>query len=296
MLVARVSAVIALAAVVGHSALPGSLPAAATDRPTAMVDASHQHREWAPYGAPTAAPDGTGEVSIPVYFTFVTNGARGRYPESQAQRLVDYANAAFAGKTNPNSARTPFRFLLKGIRYVEHAGWYETDEAKWEAGDFMRTLRVGDAGTLNVVGPEPGPHAGTSTGTLPEYYQADPQRDLVIMDHNSLSADLSVPGPALDDYANVFVHEIGHWLGLHHTFEGGCAGEQDDHVSDTPRHLEHWEWPLNESDTCPEQPGKDPIHNFMAYGTVGPREFTPGQAERMRQQWATYRAAPATKP
>ena len=44
-------------------------------------------------------------------------------------------------------------------------------------------------------------------------------------------------------------------------------------------------------DTCVKDPGLDPIHNFMDYSFDSCyEEFTPGQTERMKQQYVHYRA------
>lgn len=72
------------------------------------------------------------------------------------------------------------------------------------------------------------------------------------------------------------VHEVGHWLGLMHTFGGGCS-DPNDYIDDTPAEKEP-NFECKVRDSCPAMPGNDPIHNYMDYSPDSCKtEFTPGQ-------------------
>ena len=81
------------------------------------------------------------------------------------------------------------------------------------------------------------------------------------------------------------IHEVGHYLGLDHTFRNGCS-VNNDYVDDTPQEDDGNNiYSCNNSDTCPNDPGMDPVHNFMTYtDDACLNQFSNGQGERMEDR------------
>jgi hypothetical protein len=145
-------------------------------------------------------------------------------------------------------------------------------------------LRRGGAETLNIYSCNPGSGL-LGWATFPSWYEGDPLSDGVVI------LDQSVPGgnAAPYDEGDSATHEVGHWLGLYHTFQGGCALPGDS-VGDTPAEADAaFGCPAASTNTCPSA-GRDPVKNFMDYvDDACMFEFSKGQSNRMDKQYTRYR-------
>lgn len=130
----------------------------------------------------------------------------------------------------------------------------------WSNGDNEQTmkeaLRRGGSADLNIYLMN---DLGRETGdtTFPWDYRANP-----VMDGCSILYT-TMPGGSYPRYNKgiTLVHEVGHWLGLYNTFEGGCD-DLGDYVDDTPYQATGSLGCFVGRDSCP-QPGVDPINNYM---------------------------------
>ena len=85
--------------------------------------------------------------------------------------------------------------------------------------------------------------------------------------------------------------EIGHWLGLYHTFQGGCSATGD-HVGDTVAHSgpNYGKPEVGLPHNACKEGENAPVQNFMNYVDDDWMDrFTAGQVTRMRDMVGAFR-------
>lgn len=248
-----------------------------------------------------AIPDAPHAVlTIPVVVHIIHDNGPENIPDAQVQQAIAWLNAAYAnsGYFDQGSGmdagiqfclaqRTPYGETTNGITRDQSTLTTMTQETQdvdlksinyWESKQYLNVWLVRDicssSAGCGVVG----------YAYRPEY-------------HGNLRDGLVIEAQffgAVQSQMSVAAHEIGHYMGLYHTFEGGCTNQDclvdGDRICDTPPDQSTAAVSCGQTvNTCStdtqsglttDQP--DMTSNYLDYGDLNClHNFTPGQAGRM---------------
>ena len=211
-------------------------------------------------------------VHIIVAWHIVTqsNGV-GDYGDQIIFDMVDALNA--------NYVEHNFFFTLESIDRTDNDNWFVNWEGQGSPGeDGMQALAVDPYRYLNIYTADLNAMGAEGWSYLPNGFANNSHLQSVNLDYRNMNVGL----------AWMLTHEVGHHLGLDHTFSGNCTNPNDG-IDDTPQHNENGLWSCNSSqDTCPNDPGNDPVTNYMNYSGSCQNEYTAGQVEWQHYMTENY--------
>jgi hypothetical protein len=215
-------------------------------------------------------------VSIPVYVHIIKSATgAGGVTTTQINNQISVLNGAYAS--------AGYSFFLAGTDTTNNGTWYTCTGGACES-QMKSALHKGTASSLNLYTNNMG-QGLLGWATFPWSYASSPSMDGVVVLQSSF------PGGTATNYnlGDTATHEVGHWMGLYHTFQGGCVSPGDS-VSDTPDESSPASGCPTGRNTC-STAGNDPITNFMDYSYDScMNTFSAGQSSRMTSMWNSYRA------
>jgi len=235
-------------------------------------------------GVRSISTEATSTINVYVHVITDTSGG-GNISDTVIANQIKVLNDSYSGLTG--GYNTKFRFVLAGTDRTANNTYFAAGYGSAAETSMKTALRIGTAKDLNIYFNRP------STGelgwaTFPSSYASKPKMDGVVCDGRT------VPGGSFSPYneGDTATHEVGHWLGLYHTFQGGCNGSGD-YVADTPASkAPNFGCPAGK-DSCKtgkNAAGVDPIENFMDYtDDFCMYKFTAGQDARATSLSGTYR-------
>ena len=234
-------------------------------------------------------------IQVVVHVLQQKNGTGYVSPE-QVQAQIDVLNEDFLAISGTNGApgtNSRIQFALAttdpdgnastGITYSRSNSWYNDkgayyNELSWDTTRYLNIYTNSAGGNLGYAYvPSGGGIVGSSFDRVVIFWRA--------FGRNT--------GYAPYDLGRTATHEVGHYLGLYHTFQGGCASASGcagngDLICDTnPESSPNYSGCSRVS--CSSS---DPVKNYMDYSEDACMDnFTPDQVNRMRCTLLNFRTA-----
>jgi len=244
-------------------------------------DCSSSHTSPEAQYDPQNGPD----YVVPVVFHILrrTNGTTGEVSNARIDQQIEVLNEDFgAFGSGAPGIDTRIQFTLAGVTRSNNDSWYN------DSGSYYTSLAWDPTQYLNI-------YTNTAGGNLGYAYVPSGGGvvgnlwDRVVVYWSTVGR----PAPYGSPYhlGRSATHEVGHYLGLYHTFDGGCSSpsgcyDNGDLICDTSPESSPNFSPCTRT-TCGDP---DPTRNYMDYSDdVCMNQFTSDQAHRLRCTLENFR-------
>lgn len=251
---------------------------------------------------PIYSPATLDVVRIDVVFHVIqSTGGQGNVSSTQVQNQIDILNEDFralAGTPGAAGVDTKIEFRLATVDPLGNAttGITRTTNNNWfnDTGSYWNALAWDPDRYLNLYSNS----ASGALGYVPFLPQTGPvgaNSDRVVVLWSAVGRNAPIGAPY--NQGRSATHEVGHYLGLYHTFEGGCGTAacyaSGDLICDTNAESSPNGGCNPGSSSCGSP---DPVRNYLNYSDdTCMNQFTEEQARRMRctlQFWRPQLAQP----